>query len=68
MECADDSLESDHKRIAIYAVGSRPTHAAKQRRSGFWSSKIGKSADIEQILEGLEGSFYGQIAIGQLSL
>jgi len=30
---------------------------------GFWSSKIGKSVDIEHTLEGLEGSFYGQVAI-----
>ncbi len=63
VECTDDSLESDLKKIAIYAVGFRPTHAARQMRSGFWSSKIGKSVDIEHTLEGLEGSFYGQVAL-----
>ncbi|MFH1738526.1 MAG: hypothetical protein ABIH23_05920 [bacterium] len=61
--CDDDLLAPDFEKVAIYALDLRPTHAARQIASGMWTSKIGKNVDIEHTLAGLEGSFYGKVAV-----
>ncbi len=49
--CGDGSLEDDFEKIAIYAISAggilSPTHAARQRPNGRWTSKLGPSEDIE---------------------
>jgi hypothetical protein len=59
---ADGKLEAGYEKIAIYAVGSKPTHAAKQLPDGKWSSKLGALEDISHQLEGVENNEYGAVA------
>lgn len=59
---ADGELEAGYEKIAIYAVGSKPTHAAKQLPDGKWSSKLGALEDISHQLEGVENTEYGAVA------
>lgn len=39
--CLDGSVEQGYEKVAIYAKGTKPTHAARQCSSGKWTSKIG---------------------------
>ena len=45
--CDDGTFESGFEKIAIYTINGEPTHAAKQKANGLWSSKIGSLEDIE---------------------
>lgn len=60
--CSDARLEKGFEKIAIYANESgEATHAARQTKSGRWTSKLGDWEDIEHsTLEALEGEFYGK--------
>lgn len=63
-ETAD--LEDGFEKVAIYvdALGI-PSHAALQKESGAWTSKIGEYEDIEHdTLDGLEGKepAFGKVA------
>jgi hypothetical protein len=59
--CSDDSLESGYEKVVIYAIGTIPTHAAKQLSDGSWTSKLGTYEDIQhRDLECLNGPCYGQ--------
>ncbi len=60
--CASEDLEQDFEKIAIFSLGSAPTHAAKQLDNGVWSSKLGKSFDISHDLHGIENEEYGKVA------
>jgi hypothetical protein len=60
--CSDGSPEEGFEKVAIYAIGSRPTHVARQLAPGRWTSKLGKSFDIEHVIEALEGDEYGSVA------
>lgn len=73
--CDSPDLEPQMEKLAIYAQGDYPTHIARQLASGKWTSKMGKSEDIEHTLKGLEGGKYGVVSVllrrpvgGQLSL
>ncbi len=55
-ECDDAGVEPEHEKVAIYAVGDQPKHAARQLPGGLWTSKLGQGVDIEHTLEGLEGA------------
>jgi hypothetical protein len=60
--CATADREPGLEKIALYAVGATPTHAARQLPSGLWSSKLGPSVDIEHAcLEAIAGGVYGQV-------
>ena len=63
--CFNDNLERDFQKVAIF-VGNNgvPTHAARQLSNGKWTSKLGKSVDIEHELEGVVGQepSYGSVA------
>ena len=60
--CADDGLEPGFERIALFADSADfPTHAARQLPNGRWTSKLGKSEDIEHDLRALEGDVYGRV-------
>jgi len=60
--CFDASLESGYEKIALYArKDGTPTHAARQLKSGKWTSKLGPFQDIEHdTLECVNGPCYGK--------
>jgi len=62
-ECADQDLEPGFEKVAIFAREGMPAHAARQKASGRWTSKLGRNVDIEHELEGLVGDFYGRVAL-----
>ena len=60
--CPDDRLEPGFEKVAIYAnTTGKPTHVARQLRSGAWTSKPGNLEDVEHTLEGLTNSEYGDV-------
>ena len=63
--CKDGQFETGIEKIAIYANSSdEPTHAARQLPSGEWTSKLGRSYDIEHTDETtVEGPEYGLVVI-----
>lgn len=62
-EAVDASLEAGYEKVAIYADGTVPTHAAGQLPDGRWKSKLGTEDDIEHdTLEALVGPCYGTVA------
>jgi hypothetical protein len=62
VECNSASLEGGFEKIAIYAKDGEWSHAARQKRSGKWTSKLGNLQDIDHdhpsCLEGVE---YGKV-------
>jgi hypothetical protein len=77
-ECCDSSdLEPGFEKVAVFAKTTGPTHAARQLADGKWTSKLGRSEDIEHVLEALagdDGDEYGQVvqilkrATGELAM
>lgn len=62
--CAEEDLETGFEKIALYAdEQGKPTHAARQLSNGRWTSKLGKSEDIEHELRSLEGEIYGTVVL-----
>ena len=61
--CDNSSYEPGKDKIALYALGEKPTHAARQIPSGLWTSKLGGNIDIEHTLEGLAGPTYGSATL-----
>ncbi len=62
--CDAPEYEEGFERIAIYVnANGKPTHAVRQLPSGYWSSKLGQSYDIEHDLEGVSGSQYGSVGV-----
>ena len=59
--CDSALLEPGLEKIALYAIGSKPTHAARQLDTGLWTSKLGPLEDIEHTLESLESDVYGLV-------
>jgi hypothetical protein len=62
-KCENGALEEGVEKIAIYAGKDGPLHAARQLRSGYWTSKLGTLDDIEHELEGLSdgATMYGSV-------
>jgi len=58
---ADDSLELGFEKIALYALAGAPKHAARQLPNGHWTSKLGELEDVEHLLDGLTGAWYGSV-------
>ena len=55
---------ADASVVAIYAdPEGLPTHVARRMPGGSWSSKLGEYEDITHELSGLEGDFYGSVAV-----
>jgi hypothetical protein len=61
--CESDGLEPGWEKVAIYAVGRFPKHAARQLPDGWWTSKLGKSFDIAHTIEAVAGPTYGEPAL-----
>jgi hypothetical protein len=60
--CDDGLLESDYDKVALYASASFYTHVARQLHTGWWTSKLGRSEDIEhESPETLSGGVYGDV-------
>jgi hypothetical protein len=63
LTCEDGSLEPRLEKIAIYSVGDRPKHAARQLEDGRWASKCGKAVDIYHgSPQGVADGSYGQVS------
>lgn len=61
--CDSSDYEVGFQKIALYVGDNdRPTHAARQVPSGFWTSKLGQNLDIEHELSALEGGMYGRVS------
>ena len=62
--CKTSEPEPGFEKVALYAIGAEPQHAARQLPSGSWTSKLGMADDIEHgTLEALEGEEYGNVAL-----
>jgi hypothetical protein len=62
--CSSAALEPGLQKVALYATGTEPQHAARQLPTGSWTSKIGISDDIEhETLEALEGEDYSKVVL-----
>ena len=60
--CLDGRLETGHEKVAIYALGDLPTHAARQMPGGRWTSKLGVEHDVvHETPESVAGPCYGQV-------
>lgn len=60
--CGSQELEDGIEKIAIFADGDWPTHAARQLSNGKWATKFGRAEDINHIdLQCLTGGIYGQV-------
>jgi hypothetical protein len=57
----DDAPRDGFEKVAIFALGQLPTHAARLHRGGYWISKLGVSEDIRHDLKDLEGDVYGRV-------
>lgn len=62
--CLDGSIEADFEKIAIFAdANGKPTHGARQKPDGTWTSKLGKQVDIKHDEVGdVSGAHYGSPA------
>jgi hypothetical protein len=58
-----DELEPGFEKVALFASGAAPTHAARQLPSGRWTSKLGLREDIEHDLHAVSGEAYGQVVM-----
>lgn len=54
--------EPGMEKVALYSRDGKPTHAARQRADGTWTSKLGEWLDVDHTLHGLEGPVYGTVA------
>jgi hypothetical protein len=60
--CRSGELEPGYEKVAIYAIGGRTKHMARQLENGTWTSKLGEGWDIEHFtLEGVETNDYGKV-------
>ena len=58
--CDSAEIQAGLEKIALYAQGSTPTHAARQLPDGWWTSKLGPNIDIEHAnLDAVAGGVYG---------
>ena len=60
---AGQAYEEGYEKVALWAKAGRPTHAARQIDGKFWTSKLGRMADIKHELGGVSGNEYGEVLI-----
>jgi len=61
--CDNDRYEEGFEKIALFAKGDRPTHAARQVAPEIWTSKLGRHVDIGHQLRSLSGQNYGSVVL-----
>ena len=61
--CSDESHDNSVEKVALFANGNKPTHAARQEiDSGLWLCNLGKSYDIaHNNLRDLECRVFGSV-------
>jgi len=59
----NDEFSEHEDRVALFAKGDTPTHAARQLSAQSWTSKLGKNVDISHPLESLCGDLYGDVTL-----
>jgi len=60
--CDSEELEPGWEKVAIYASGYVFEHAARQKETGKWTSKLGNLLDIDHdTLDCLAGGDYGSV-------
>jgi len=61
----DSASEPEFEKIALYIdADGLPSHAARQKENGFWTSKLGEAEEIEHDTpDALEGETYGKVKI-----
>jgi hypothetical protein len=59
----DEHPAPGYEKVALFAVGVTPTHAARQLPNGRWTSKLGKREDIEHDLHAVRGDLYGKVVL-----
>lgn len=61
-ECRDGGLEAGFEKVALYGSSTFYTHAARQLPDGKWTSKLGRSEDIEHDdPDDVAGGIYGEV-------
>lgn len=61
-ECDDGSQEVGFEKVALYGSTLFYTHAARQLPNGKWTSKLGRSEDIEHdSADDVAGGLYGEV-------
>jgi hypothetical protein len=61
-ECENGGLEEGYEKVALYGSTLIYTHAARQLPNGKWTSKLGRSEDIEHDEpDVLAGGIYGEV-------
>jgi hypothetical protein len=62
-DCDDGSVEPGYDKVALYGATFFYTHAARQLPTGQWTSKLGRSEDIEHDTpDDVAGGVYGEVA------
>lgn len=60
--CDSAEYETGYEKVALFLDAQGvPLHAARQVADGRWTSKLGRSFDIEHVLDGLAGTKYGTV-------
>jgi hypothetical protein len=62
-KCDGPEEEEGYIKIALFAKGGNPKHAARLVHNDVWTSKLGPQEDIEHSLEALNGSIYGEAVL-----
>jgi hypothetical protein len=61
-QCDDGAFENGYEKVALYGSAFLYTHAARQLPNGRWTSKLGRSEDIEHDSpDDLEDGVYGGV-------
>jgi hypothetical protein len=59
---SSSALEPEIEKVALYALGERPTHASRQLLTGTCTSKLGPAIDIEHDTpDTVAGGVYGEV-------
>jgi hypothetical protein len=62
VECENGSLEDEYEKVALYGSTLFYSHAARQLPTGKWTSKLGRSEDIEHDTpEDVAEGVYGEV-------
>ena len=63
--CDDAVYEPGFEKLAVFVgADGRPTHAARQLANGSWTSKLGRSEDIEhETVDSVAGQQYGRAGV-----
>jgi hypothetical protein len=61
--CSGEDLEPGFSKVALFAEGGVPMHAARQLPGGRWTSKLGNREDVEHDLNAVSGEAYGTVVM-----